>query len=238
LYRRTALMACQDGEITPAELEELQLLEEVLALPGREIRGIKEQVRAVQELAEIRAGKLPVIRSSGLLLRQNEVCHWYSKCTYRYDTKARTRELAGRLAATSQRVIFTSAERSFDFPVRDVLNTSATADAVKLQLRRTRGQGSYFVEEPSRFEAILYALVLRANFATAERTDSSARRHIPDNVKVEVWARDGGSCVRCGARDYLEYDHIIPVSKGGANTAKNVQLLCRRCNLAKGAEVV
>lgn len=58
-------------------------------------------------------------------------------------------------------------------------------------------------------------------------------RQIPQDVKTVVWQRDGGRCVACGARDYLEFDHIIPYAKGGANTVDNVQLLCRRCNLNK-----
>lgn len=44
-------------------------------------------------------------------------------------------------------------------------------------------------------------------------------------------------CVWCFA-DYipsLEVDHIIPKSRGGKNTADNVQLLCSACNRAKGA---
>ncbi|MEW6358135.1 MAG: HNH endonuclease, partial [Planctomycetota bacterium] len=61
---------------------------------------------------------------------------------------------------------------------------------------------------------------------------------IKAHVKVAVWQRDGGKCVRCGAADYLEFDHIIPFSKGGASTENNVQLLCRRCNLKKGDELV
>mgnify|MGYP001967735241 CR=1 FL=1 len=34
-----------------------------------------------------------------------------------------------------------------------------------------------------------------------------------------------------------EIDHITPLSKGGPHTANNVQLLCRRCNGAKGASL-
>ena len=33
----------------------------------------------------------------------------------------------------------------------------------------------------------------------------------------------------------LEYDHIIPESKGGATNAENLTLSCRPCNRRKGA---
>jgi Holliday junction DNA helicase RuvB len=66
---------------------------------------------------------------------------------------------------------------------------------------------------------------------------AAARQPIPDDVKRFVWQRDGGRCVKCGSRENLEFDHIIPISKGGSNTARNIQLLCARCNRAKGANV-
>lgn len=58
-------------------------------------------------------------------------------------------------------------------------------------------------------------------------------RRIPDSVKREVWNRDGGRCSRCGSREKLEFDHIIPYSKGGGNTARNIELLCMDCNRKK-----
>jgi hypothetical protein len=64
------------------------------------------------------------------------------------------------------------------------------------------------------------------------------RRIIPTPVKVEVWARDEGKCVICGATDELHFDHIIPYSKGGTSLrADNVQLLCARHNLGKRAKI-
>ena len=63
-------------------------------------------------------------------------------------------------------------------------------------------------------------------------------RIIPTSVKLEVWARDGGRCVTCGASDELHFDHILPYSKGGTSLkAENVQLLCARHNLAKSAKI-
>lgn len=58
-------------------------------------------------------------------------------------------------------------------------------------------------------------------------------RYIPSHVKREVWRRDQGMCTKCGSRENLEFDHIIPVSKGGSSTARNVELLCQSCNRSK-----
>jgi hypothetical protein len=67
-----------------------------------------------------------------------------------------------------------------------------------------------------------------------EKVDLEHTRLIPSIVKLEVWKRDQGKCVTCGAKDNLHFDHIIPYSKGGASTdVTNIQLLCMRHNLEK-----
>jgi 5-methylcytosine-specific restriction endonuclease McrA len=59
-------------------------------------------------------------------------------------------------------------------------------------------------------------------------------RIIPATAKLEVWRRDKGKCVICGAKENLHYDHIIIYSKGGSSlVAENIQLLCARQNLEK-----
>lgn len=63
-------------------------------------------------------------------------------------------------------------------------------------------------------------------------------RIISTSVKLEVWARDGGRCVNCGAADELHFDHVVPYSKGGTSLkAENIQLLCARHNLEKSAKI-
>ena len=68
--------------------------------------------------------------------------------------------------------------------------------------------------------------------------EEARRQPIPDEVRVFVWNRDGGRCVKCGGRERLEFDHLIPFSMGGSNTARNLQLLCETCNRSKGAGIV
>lgn len=67
--------------------------------------------------------------------------------------------------------------------------------------------------------------------------EQTTRTPIPERVRAEVWRRDEGRCVECGSQNNLQFDHMIPVSRGGATSAQNLQLLCRKCNLAKGARV-
>ncbi len=67
-----------------------------------------------------------------------------------------------------------------------------------------------------------------------EWRDIDHTRIIPSSVKLEVWKRDGGKCIKCLSSDNLHFDHIIPYSKGGSSlTADNIQLLCARHNLEK-----
>ena len=63
------------------------------------------------------------------------------------------------------------------------------------------------------------------------------RSPIPSHVRREVWRRDEGKCVKCGSREKLEFDHIIPLSRGGSNTARNIELLCQDCNRTKASNI-
>lgn len=70
-----------------------------------------------------------------------------------------------------------------------------------------------------------------------KRQSTNQRKPIPTSVKKAVWKRDGGKCVSCGSDVDLEYDHIIPVAKGGSSTIQNIQILCKKCNRKKSASI-
>lgn len=74
------------------------------------------------------------------------------------------------------------------------------------------------------------------NLVSQLKTEKRSRR-ISQKVKDKVWRRDEGKCVECGSNENLEFDHIIPFSKGGANTYRNIQLLCQNCNRSKSNKI-
>lgn len=71
----------------------------------------------------------------------------------------------------------------------------------------------------------------------ATEVQEPGRESIPASVRREVWRRDQGRCVECGSQERLEFDHIIPYSKGGSSTARNIRLLCEACNREKSDEI-
>jgi hypothetical protein len=69
------------------------------------------------------------------------------------------------------------------------------------------------------------------------------RVRIPEWAKRAVFFRDRGHCCLC-ERDLgggyspvnrAEYDHIVPLARGGVNDVTNLQLLCKECNNQKRA---
>jgi 5-methylcytosine-specific restriction endonuclease McrA len=60
------------------------------------------------------------------------------------------------------------------------------------------------------------------------------RERVPAHVMRAVWKRDDGRCQWpvdgggiCGSTHQVEFDHIVPVARGGPSTEDNGRLLCR-----------
>lgn len=55
---------------------------------------------------------------------------------------------------------------------------------------------------------------------------------------AQIKARDAHRCAYCGrtaaqSKAHLHLDHLQPKARGGADTATNLVLACRRCNSAR-----
>lgn len=88
----------------------------------------------------------------------------------------------------------------------------------------------FVYKRESKFEKIRKEV---ERFERFEKINPAYREQIPEDVRMYVWRRDNGKCVLCNNNKNLEFDHIIPVSKGGGNTERNIQLLCSDCNKKK-----
>ena len=73
---------------------------------------------------------------------------------------------------------------------------------------------------------------------------SARARNIPAHVKRAVYQRDAGRCAfvaldgtRCKETQGLEFDHIVPIARGGRATAENTRLLCRPHNQHMAEEI-
>lgn len=124
----------------------------------------------------------------------------------------------------------------------------ATLDQETLDLLR-EAQALLASKVPSRDAALVLKRVLadwvgaakRRRFAETEqprpRTSKGNGRYVPARVKREVRERDGDRCTfvaadgrRCACREQLEYDHIVPVARGGRTCTANLRLRCRAHN--------
>jgi hypothetical protein len=71
---------------------------------------------------------------------------------------------------------------------------------------------------------------------TETSTERRRGRYIPFAVKMRVVRRDNHTCQHCGkhlADNEVEFDHNIPIAKGGSSEEYNVRLTCFECNRDK-----
>ena len=66
-------------------------------------------------------------------------------------------------------------------------------------------------------------------------------RNIPRHIMLRVVRRDNNQCQICGKilkDDEIEFDHIIPISKGGSSEENNIRVTCLDCNRNKSSKFV
>ena len=94
-------------------------------------------------------------------------------------------------------------------------------------------------------EVVLYLVINVPFFFVNEPfTETNERRrisrHIPRTTILRVARRDNYICQECGKHlldSEMEFDHIIPFSKGGSTEEHNIRLTCFDCNRKKSAKI-
>lgn len=79
-------------------------------------------------------------------------------------------------------------------------------------------------------------VVYSAEGFTETSEERRTGRYMPFRTKVRVVRRDNYTCQHCGKHlqdNEVEFDHIIPIAKGGSSDEHNIRLTCHDCNADK-----
>jgi hypothetical protein len=200
-------------------------------------------------------GNIPVIRTR-MILDSDETAHFSISAVYHKPNK-KIKYIDDTLTGTNKKCYFVSFTGSDNFTM-DWNNISQTRQttvsslmynkarkpvivekpAIHISVTKGSGGGNYEVQDPLYIKIFIDTLAKLWKRQLVIYQEQKAHGAIPQHIRAAVFKRDGGRCVQCGYDgEYIEYDHIMPRSKGGQNTVDNVQLLCRKCNLKKGDRV-
>jgi len=99
-------------------------------------------------------------------------------------------------------------------------------------------------EEIAEMQCTVFGHICPVVFVAKGFTETSEPRrrgrYIPFKVKMRVVRRDNYTCQVCGKHlldNEVEFDHIIPISKGGSSEEHNIRLTCFKCNRDKYDQV-
>lgn len=141
----------------------------------------------------------------------------------------------GMLAITNLHIYFSSSNKNFRIRYDRIVSISPFEDAIGVQKEGVSSKPLTF----KNIDGWFYYNFIKNSEKIVLASENSNRnsRKISQNVKDKVWNRDQGKCIECGSNEKLEFDHIIPFSKGGSNTYRNIQLLCEECNRKKSNQL-
>jgi hypothetical protein len=233
--RRALTFLLADGWLSDQAEATFRQYLEAFRLSSDQVSDLVAEVAHYSFLRELHRGNLPRVQCSAWL-PTTEVAHMEVQASYYRQLTNGYKIHPGRLILSNHRIIFTQTDKPFEVGLGKVIGVQLVApQRIVLQLTRQKGTGFY-----DSAQALYFVEVAKAALDIFHRrllVQQSGTRVIPQNIKAAVYQRDGGRCAQCGSSGYLEFDHVIPFALGGATSEGNLQLLCRRCNLAKGSKL-
>jgi len=231
-----------DGRLSPHEESVLCWLLGNLSVSPAFKFYVDQELGLLRTLTEIEDGRLPVLPAPRAIeLRAGEIVHFHAPAVWQYVRMSRGKQMLedhrGTITLTDNRLIFSSPTKSQSLGYRKIVSHWGRGNSIRIEVEGKPSSTFFILEDAPLAYPVFSAAVAMANQTRIARTDEKPSRHIPRDVRQRVWQRYGGRCAECGANDYLEFDHIIPVARGGSNSENNIQLLCRRCNLKKSDSI-
>ena len=239
LARYQALLL-SDDHVTDEERNWFYRAANRLQLPPAAIQGLKESLERCYALSEIRSGRLTQISTGDIHLPIDERCFYISAATRWRTLKAGFVPTHGQILMTNKQLTFAGSTAGGHTTWAKIVRVArGQQGAVMIEASTSKMSGWFTVADPEWFCAIATTLIrIDRRQVLDGRTGRTA---IPQHIKAEVWQRDTGRCQECGLDGSggasLEFDHIIPIALGGANSATNLQILCRTCNGRKSARI-
>jgi hypothetical protein len=149
-----------------------------------------------------------------------------------------------------------SAAESHNVYLRECLATGKLGNGRRLDPKRRKAFEQELAEydpeqypesippEISRMGCTVFGHICPVMFVSEGFTETSAQRrrgrYISFKVKIRVVRRDNYTCQHCGRHlqdNEVEFDHIIPLARGGSSDEHNIRLTCHDCNQDKSDRV-
>lgn len=227
--------AIADEEVTADEEKSILANVKLFNLEGDIKQELSTTIRRVRLLANLRENRLPpALTANPVWIQSGEAV--YTKQNAEFRTAGQIVSI-GDFWVTNSRVEYVAPKGGTSIALKNIRD--AQGHGRQLILTDTKGRREFVMAEAETTVAIILCLLRASNRTASVTTDESRqkRRRISKEVRNAVWIRDGAACVECDSNIYLEFDHIIPVAKGGGNTVNNIQLLCRECNGKKSDRI-
>jgi HNH endonuclease len=227
--------AIADEEVTNEEEAEIMASVKLFGLEGGIKQEVKSTIQRVRLLANLHQNRLPApLADSPAWLQSGEAVHAKQEAEFCSEGKIISK---GDLWITNSRVEYIAPKGGASTPLKNIRD--AQGKGQQLVLTNIKGRRDFLIPEAETTAAMILCLIRASNRTASVVTDETRqdRRRVSKEVRNAVWIRDGAACVECGSKIYLEFDHVIPVAKGGGNTVNNIQLLCRDCNGRKSDRI-
>lgn len=230
--------AKSDEEITSDEEDALLWMIDNLQIPENLRSYVQSELDELRELSAIARGRIAAQSPpEGLSTKSGELVYFHDRAQWRFTRDLKkgpvVKEHEGTFVVTDVRLAFLSFGRAHTVPLRKIVWLSGGPGLIQVQSESKPVDWFQFRTMTRVPLAITQAALDMCNQKMIRLEDNRRSRHIPRDVRQRVWQIYSGRCAECGSDSYLEFDHIVPVAKGGSNSDANVQLLCRGCNSQK-----